>query len=130
MSVSNAELPELPASVLTNFLIGLLLFILPPCMVSAWVGTRTQLPIAAFLTSWILTPSLTGIVVLLGTPILREIIPYEGAGTVVLILLLWGSISGLIAGAVAALIVGRRNKKRVISTIVGSPDVETSAIKT
>lgn len=96
-----------------NFLglIAFVLFIATPCAIAAWLGTRINRPLIAFVLAWLLTPPLTlGIEILLW-PVLRALIPPNNDGTGAIMLPFFGIVTGLLAGGVAAIIVTRRGKK-------------------
>jgi hypothetical protein len=92
-----------------GFLIGFPLFIVSPCLLSAWIGTRVRSPVIAFLLTWLLTPFTTALIAILGTPVLRAITPPENDGTGVIMLPFFGIVTGLIAGIVAAILVSKRS---------------------
>lgn len=91
-----------------GFLIGFPLFIVAPCVIAAWVGTRVRSPIIAFAVTWVLTPFISAVVTVLGRPILRAISPASNDGTAAIMLTFYGFVTGLIAGIVAGVIVNRR----------------------
>ena len=91
-----------------GFLIGFPIFIVGPCVIAAWVGSRIRSPLIAFVVTWVLTPFVAGLVAALGIPILREITPVGNDGTIVFMLPLIGVVTGLVAGIVAVVVVNRR----------------------
>lgn len=56
-----------------GFLIGFPLFIVAPCAIAAWLGTRVRSPVIAFFVAWVMTPHVTYVITVLGTPVLRAI---------------------------------------------------------
>ena len=92
-----------------GFLIGFPLFIVAPCVIAGWVGTRVRSPVVALVVTWLLTPLVSFVVTILGTPILRAITPAGNDGTGAIMLPLFGIVTGLIAGIVAAGVVRRRS---------------------
>jgi biotin transporter BioY len=92
-----------------GFLIGFPLFIVAPCVIAAWVGTRVRSPVIALVVTWLLTPLGSLVITVLGTPILRAITPANNDGTFAIMLPFFGIVTGLIAGIVASVIVKRRS---------------------
>lgn len=92
-----------------GFLIGFPLFIVAPCVIAGWVGTRIRSPIIALVVTWLLTPLVSFVVTVLGTPILRAITPANNDGTFAIMLPIFGIVTGLIAGIVSAGVVRRRS---------------------
>jgi len=92
------------------FLIGFPVFIVAPCAVAAWIGTRLRSPIVAFFVTWALTPFASLVITVLGTPILPAITPPNNDGTGAIMLPFLGIVTGLIAGIVAGVIVSRRGE--------------------
>ena len=91
-----------------SFLIGFPLFIVAPCAIAAWLGTRVRSPAVAFVLTWALTPLVSAVVTVLGIPVLRAITPANNDGTGAIMLPFFGIVTGLIAGIVAAEIVKRQ----------------------
>lgn len=91
-----------------GFLLGFPLFIVAPCVIAAWIGTRTRSRNIAFVSTWVLTPFVSVVITILGLPILRAISPSGNDGTGAIMLPFLGIVTGLIAGFVAASIVKRR----------------------
>lgn len=92
-----------------GFLIGFPLFIVAPCVIAGWVGTRLRTPVVALVVTWLLTPLVSSAITVLGTPILRAITPVGNDGTGAIMLPFFGIVTGLIAGIVVAGIVRRRS---------------------
>ena len=92
-----------------GFLIGFPLFIVAPCAISGWLGSRVRWPILAFFITWVLTPILSAIITVLRVPILQAISPPNNDGTGAIMLPFLGIVTGLIAGIVSAVVVSRRN---------------------
>lgn len=92
-----------------GFLIGFPLFIVAPCVVAAWIGTRVRWPVVALVVTWLLTPLVSFFVTVLGTPILRAISPAGNDGTAAIMLPFLGVFTGLVAGLVTSGVVRRRN---------------------
>ena len=91
-----------------GFLIGFPLFIVAPCAIAVWVGTRVRSPLIAFVLTWIATPFASFVITIVFTPVLRAIPPAGNDGTGAIMLPFFGIVTGLIAGIVAAWIVRRR----------------------
>jgi biotin transporter BioY len=91
-----------------GFLIGFPLFIVAPCVIATWVGTRVRSSLVALLVTWGLTPLVSLVITVLGTPILRAITPANNDGTFAIMLPFFGIATGLIAGIAASVIVKRR----------------------
>jgi hypothetical protein len=91
-----------------GFLIGFPLFIVAPCVIAAWIGTRVRSPLIAFVVTWVLTPLVSFVLTIVGTPILRAITPANNDGTGAIMIPFFGIATGAIAGIVAAVIVRRR----------------------
>lgn len=94
-----------------GFLIGFPLFIVAPCAIAAWLGTRVRSPVVAFLVTWVLTPLVSYVITVLGTPVLRAITPAGNDGTGAIMIPFFGIATGVIAGIVAAWFVKRRQFK-------------------
>lgn len=92
-------------------LVVLSLFIVAPCAIAAWVGTRVRRSLIAFVLAWILTPIVSVIVTLVLWPVLRAMIPSNNDGTGAIMIPFFGIVTGLVAGIVAAMIVGRRRDR-------------------
>ena len=105
-----------------GFLIGFPVFIVGPCALAAWLGTRISSPLLAFLITWITTPFAAALIATLGTPLLRAITPPNNDGTGVIMLPFLGIVTGAIAGVVAAQFV-RRRTRNVATSNGGSADV-------
>jgi hypothetical protein len=91
-----------------GFLVGFPMFIVAPCVIATWIGTRVRLPVLAFVVTWLLTPLVAAVITVLGVPILRAISPPGNDGTGAIMLPFLGIVTGAIAGIVAAVIVNRR----------------------
>lgn len=91
-----------------GFLVFVLLFIVAPCAIAAWLGTRVRSPLIALVLTWIATPLVSLVFTIVGTPVLRAITPAGNDGTGAIMLPFFGIVTGLIAGIVAARIVKRR----------------------
>src|SRR5688572_28381521 len=94
-----------------GFLIGFPLFIVAPCAIAAWIGTRVRSPVIAFVVTWVLTPLVSYVLTIAGTPILRAISPANNDGTGAIMIPYFGIVTCAIAGIVAAVIVKRRQFK-------------------
>ena len=94
-----------------GFLIGFPLFIVAPCAIAAWLGTRVRSPMIAFVVAWVMTPLVSYGITVLGTPILRAITPAGNDGTGAIMIPLFGFATGVIAGIVAAITIKRRQFK-------------------
>lgn len=92
-----------------GFLIGFPLFIVAPCAIAAWLGTRVRSPLIALLLTWVMTPLVSVVITVVFTPVLRAITPAGNDGTGAIMLPFFGIVTGLIAGIVAAVVVRRRN---------------------
>ncbi len=101
-----------------GFLIGFPLFIVAPCAIAAWLGTRVRSPLMAFVLTWIATPFVSFVLTVVFTPVLRAITPAGNDGTGAIMLPFIGIVTGLIAGIVAARIVKRRGGE-----VAPKPDV-------
>ena len=88
-------------------LIGISLFIVAPCVIAAWLGTRIRRPLIAFFLAWVLTPVISLAFTVVFWPVLRELTPPNNDGTGAIMLPFLGIVTGLVAGIVAAIIVGR-----------------------
>ena len=91
-----------------GFLIGFPLFIVAPCVIAGWLGTRVRTPLIAFMLTWIATPFVSFVITVVFTPVLRAITPTGNDGTGAIMIPSFGIVTGLIAGFVAAMIVKRR----------------------
>ncbi len=91
-----------------GFLIGFPLFIVAPCAIAAWLGTRVRTPLIAFVLTWIATPLVSFVLTIVLTPVLRAITPANNDGTGAIMIPYFGIVTGAIAGIVAAMIVKRR----------------------
>ncbi len=100
-----------------GFLIGFPLFIVAPCVIAGWVGTRVRTPVVALVVTWLLTPFASYVITVLGAPILRAITPVGNDGTGTIILPFVGIVTGLIAGFVAAGIVRRWSSQEIAKPI-------------
>lgn len=105
-------------------LIALLLFILVPCAMAAWFGTRLRRPLVAFVLAWLLTPILTLVVEILLWPVLRALIPPNNDGTGAIMLPFFGILTGVIAGGVSAISVARRTNRATVTHTVGTRSSE------
>ena len=94
-----------------GFLIGFPLFIVAPCAIAAWLGTRVNSPVVAFVLKWIATPLVSLIFTVVLAPVLRELTPANNDGTGAIMIPYFGIATGVIAGIVAAIIVKRRQFK-------------------
>ena len=91
-----------------GFLIGFPLFIIAPCAIAGWIGTRVRSPVIAFVVTWMLPPLVAAFLTALGTPVLRALTPAGNDGTGAIMIPFFGIVTGLIAGIVASVIVSRR----------------------
>lgn len=91
-----------------GFLIGFPLFIVAPCAIAAWLGTRVRSPLIAFVVTWITTPLVSFVITSAFTPVLRAITPAGNDGTGAIMIPFFGIVTGVIAGIVAVMIVKRR----------------------
>lgn len=91
-----------------GFLIGFPLFIVAPCAIGAWLGTRVRSPAIAFLLTWITTPIVSFVITVVLAPVLRALSPANNDGTGAIVIPFFGIVTGAIAGAVAAMLVRRR----------------------
>lgn len=91
-----------------GFLVGFPLFIVAPCAIAAWLGTRVRSPLIAFVLTWIATPFVSFALTLVLAPVLRALVPANSDGTGVIMIPFFGIVTGIIAGIVAAVIVQRR----------------------
>jgi hypothetical protein len=94
-----------------GFLIGFPLFIVAPCAIAVWLGTRVRSPLIAFVLTWIATPFVSAVITVVFTPVLRAIAPAGQDRTGAIMLPLFGIVTGLIAGIVSAWMVQRRRIK-------------------
>ncbi len=94
-----------------SFVIGFPLFIVAPCAIAAWLGTRVRSPLIAFVVTWVMTPLVSYGITVLGTPVLRAITPANNDGTGAIMIPYFGIVTGLIAGIVVAWIVKRRRSE-------------------
>ena len=94
-----------------GFLIGFPLFIIAPCAIAAWLGTRVRSPLVAFVLTWIATPFVSFLLTVVLAPVLRELTPANNDGTGAIMIPYFGIVTGVIAGIVAALIVQRRDRE-------------------
>lgn len=92
-----------------GFLIGFPLFIVAPCAIAAWLGTRVRSPLVAFVVTWIATPLVSFVITVVFTPVLRAITPANNDGTGAIMIPYFGIATGAIAGIVAAMIVKWRD---------------------
>jgi hypothetical protein len=93
-----------------GWLIGFPLFIVAPCVISAWIGSRLRRPIAAFVLAWVLTPFANLAVLIVFWSVLRAITPPENDGTGAIMLPFLGVLTGLASGLTASVMVSRRMK--------------------
>ena len=100
-----------------GFLIGFPLFIVAPCAIAGWLGTRVRVPAIAFVVTWVATPLITAVFILVGTPVLRAITPAGNDGTGAIMLPFFGIVTGVIAGAVAARFVSRRRGQEAVNSV-------------
>jgi hypothetical protein len=101
-----------------GLLIGFPVFIVAPGVIAGWFGTRVRRPVIAFFLAWIMTPIVTLIVTIALWPLLRALIPPDNDGTGAIMLPFLGIATGLVAGIVAAVIVGRRRDKGAATSAV------------
>ena len=94
-----------------GILIGFPLFIVAPCVIAGWLGTRVRSPLVAFVLTWIATPFVSFVITVVFTPVLRAITPTGNDGTGAIMIPFFGIVTGVIAGIVAAKIVKRRGGK-------------------
>jgi len=64
-----------------GFLIGFPLFIVAPCAIAVWLGTRVGSPLIAFVLTWIATPLVGFVITIVFTPVLLAITPAGNDGT-------------------------------------------------
>lgn len=91
-----------------GFLVGFPLFIVAPCAIAAWLGSRVRSPLIAFVLTWIATPFVSLVLTVALAPVLRGLIPANNDGTGAIMIPYFGIVTGVIAGTVAAVIVKRR----------------------
>ena len=91
-----------------SFLIGFPLFIVTPCVIAAWLGSRVRSPLIAFVLTWIATPLVSFVLTVALAPVLRELTPPNNDGTGAIMIPYFGIVTGVIAGIVVAMIVKRR----------------------
>jgi hypothetical protein len=91
-----------------GFLIGFPLFIVAPCAIAAWLGTRVTSPVVAFVLTWIATPLVSLVLTVVLAPVLRELTTANNDGTGAIMIPYFGIATGVIAGIVAAIIVKQR----------------------
>lgn len=91
-----------------SFVIGFPLFIVAPCVIAAWLGTRVRSPLIAFVLTGIATPLVSFVLTVVFKPVLRAITPAGNDGTGAIMIPFFGIVTGAIAGIVAAMIVKRR----------------------
>ena len=94
-----------------GFLVGFPLFIVAPCVIAAWLGTRVRSPLIAFVLTWIATPLVSFLVTVVLAPVLRGLTPANNDGTGAIMIPFFGIVTGAIAGIVAAVIVKRRGSE-------------------
>ena len=94
-----------------SFLIGFPLFIVAPCAIAAWLGTRVRSPVIAFVLTWIATPLVSFGITVVFTPVLRSITPANNDGTGAIMIPFYGIVTGVFAGIIAAMIVKRRGSQ-------------------
>jgi hypothetical protein len=88
--------------------LGLLLLFGAPCLFSVWIGTRVRWPVVAFFLAWVTTPFANLIVFLILAMVSRTVTGQETDGTMAIMMPLYGIGTGLVAGIIAAVFVGRR----------------------
>ena len=93
-------------------IIVVLFLIAGPCVLAVWSGTRVRWPALAFFIAWVLTPIVSYVATQALIPVLRAVTPPNNDGTAVIMIPIFGIVTGLVAGIVAAVIVSRRNAKR------------------
>ncbi len=91
-----------------GFLVGFPLFIVAPCVIAAWLGSRVDSRLIAFVLTWILTPFVSFVLTVALAPVLRALTPANNDGTGAIMIPYFGIVTGLIAGIVASMIVKRR----------------------
>lgn len=96
-----------------GFLVGFPLFIVAPCAIATWLGSRVRSPLVAFALTWIATPFVSYFLTVVLAPVLRALIPAHNDGTGVIMIPYYGIATGFIAGIVAAVIVRRRGGRAV-----------------
>jgi hypothetical protein len=67
---------------------------LAPCAIAAWLGTRVRSPMIAFAVAWVLTPLVSYVITVLGTPVLRAITPAGNDGTGAIMIPFLGIVTG------------------------------------
>jgi hypothetical protein len=93
-----------------------LLFIGGPCAIALWIGMRAPWPLLAFFLAWVMTPLISLAMVVLLMPLIRATIPPGNDGTGVIMIPIYGILTGLIAGIAAAIMVSRRSKVAMTTT--------------
>jgi ABC-type transport system involved in cytochrome c biogenesis permease component len=91
-------------------LVGIMLLIVAPCAIAAWLGSRVRLPIAAFLLTWLATPFLTVLFVIVFTPLMAALMDVNNDGTWAIMIPIYSVGIGFIVGIVAAIVVRRRQQ--------------------
>lgn len=91
-----------------GFLIGFPVFIVAPCVIAGWLGALTGRPVPAFLLTWILTPLISMGETVVLWPLLRALTPPNNDGIGAIMIPFFGVATGLFAGIIAAVVVGRR----------------------
>lgn len=103
-----------------GFLVGFPLFIVAPCAIAAWLGSRVRSPFMAFLLTWLATPLVSLVLTVVLAPVLRTLTPANNDGTGAIMIPFVGIVTGLIAGILAAVIVRRRGGGQALKP--GAPE--------
>jgi hypothetical protein len=90
-----------------------------PCMVAAMWGARFRTGVGAFFLAWMLTPILTGLMVMLAWPFIAMAADPNSDGSGAIILPFLGIVTGLGSG-IAAVVLQARLKRRGGSGVRGS----------
>jgi hypothetical protein len=75
---------------------------LGPCILAGWIASFLRQPVLAFFAAWLLTPLIAMTAVLMAIPALRALTPPGNDGTEVIMIPIFGIVSGFIAGLIVA----------------------------